>query len=81
MAEPEEDMLSDIITARTPDEEPLSFEELVATARALLINTHDSMSTAFTNILFQVSTNQDIAASFYAAAEDDSQMGRFIEEL
>jgi cytochrome P450 len=81
MAEPEEDMLSDIITARTPDEEPLSFEELVATARALLINTHDSMSTAFTNILFQVATNQDIAASFYAAAEDDSQMGRFIEEL
>ena len=48
MAEPEDDMLSDIIAARTPDEEPLSFEELVATARALLINTHDSMSTAFT---------------------------------
>jgi cytochrome P450 len=81
MAAPEDDMLSDIITAGTPDEEPLSFEELVATARALLINTHDSMSTAFTNILFQVATNPDIAASFYAAAEDDSQMGRFIEEL
>ncbi len=43
MTEPEDDMLSDIITARTPEEEPLSFEELVATARALLINTHDSM--------------------------------------
>lgn len=81
MAEPEDDMLSDIITARTPDEEPLSFEELVATARALLINTHDSMSTAFTNILFQVATNPDIATTFYQAAEDDSQMGRFIEEL
>ena len=81
MTEPEDDMLSDIITARTPDEEPLSFEELVATARALLINTHDSMSTAFTNILFQVATDPDIATQFYEAAEDDSQMGRFIEEL
>ncbi|OMC40805.1 hypothetical protein A5740_23890 [Mycobacterium sp. GA-1841] len=81
MAEPEDDMLSDIITARTPDEEPLSFEELVATARALLINTHDSMSTAFTNILFQVATDADIARQFYEAAEDDSSMGRFIEEL
>jgi len=81
MDEPEDDMLSDIITARTPDEEPLSFEELVATARALLINTHDSMSTAFSNILFQVATNRDIATQFYDAAEDDSLMGRFVEEL
>jgi cytochrome P450 len=81
MDEPEDDMLSDIITARTPDEEPLSFEELVATARALLINTHDSMSTAFSNILFQVATNPDIATQFYDAAEDDSLMGRFVEEL
>lgn len=81
MAEPEDDMLSDIITARVPDEEPLSFEELVATARALLINTHDSMSTAFTNILFQVATNPDIAGPFYEAAEDDGRMGRLVEEL
>ncbi|WP_155763496.1 cytochrome P450 [Mycobacterium asiaticum] len=81
MAEPEDDMLSDIITAPTQDEAPLSFEELVATARALLINTHDSMSTAFTNILFHVATDPDIATHFYAAADDDSQMGRFIEEL
>ena len=58
LAEPEDDMLSDIIAARTPDEEPLNFEELVATARALLINTHDSMSTAFTNILFKVATTR-----------------------
>ena len=77
MTEPEDDMLSDIITARTPEEEPLSFEELVATARALLINTHDSMSTAFTNILFQVATDPAIATQFYEAAEDDSQDGTF----
>jgi cytochrome P450 len=77
----EDDMLSDIIRADTPDEEPLTFEELVATARMLLINTHDSMSTAFTNILFKVATDTAIAQQFYAAADDDSQMGRFIEEL
>lgn len=81
MDNPEDDMLSDIITARTPDEEPLSFEELVATARALLINTHDSMSTAFTNILFHVATEPKIATHFYDAVDDDSQMERFVEEL
>ena len=81
MHTPEDDMLSDIIRADTPEEEPLSFEELVATARALLINTHDSMSTAFTNILFKVATDSSISQQFYEAADDDSQMGRFIEEL
>jgi cytochrome P450 len=81
METPEDDMLSDIIRADTPDEEPLTFEELVATARMLLINTHDSMSTAFTNILFKVATDTAIAQQFYSAAFDDSQMGRFIEEL
>mgnify|MGYP000681029309 CR=1 FL=1 len=81
MDRPEDDMLSDIIRAETQEEEPLSFEELVATARALLINTHDSMSTAFTNILFHVATDAGIANHFYDAADDDAGMGRFIEEL
>ncbi|OBK22430.1 cytochrome P450 [Mycobacterium asiaticum] len=79
--EPEDDMLSDIITAPASDEEPLSFDELVATARALLINTHDSMSTAFTNILFQVATNPKISEHFYGAGRDDAQMSKLIEEL
>ncbi len=81
MHTPEDDMLSDIIRADAGDEQPLSFEELVATARALLINTHDSMSTAFTNILFKVATDAVISQQFYEAADDDSQMGRFVEEL
>jgi cytochrome P450 len=81
METPEDDMLSDIIRADTPDAEPLTFEELVATARMLLINTHDSMSTAFTNILFKVATDTAIARQFFAAADDDLQMGRLIEEL
>jgi len=79
--EPEDDMLSDIITAPASDEEPLSFDELVATARALLINTHDSMSTAFTNILFQVATNPEIGEQFYATSHDDAQLSKLIEEV
>ena len=78
---PEDDMLSDIIAAPASDEEPLSFDELVATARALLINTHDSMSTAFTNILFQVATNPEISEQFYAAGHDDTRMSKLIEEV
>jgi cytochrome P450 len=78
---PEDDMLSDIIRADAADEEPLNFEELVATARALLINTHDSMSTAFTSILFKVATDSAIAAEFYEAADDDTRMGRVVEEI
>lgn len=77
----EDDMLSDLIDARIPGEEPLSFEELVATARAILINTHDSLATAFTSILYKVATDAAIAVQFHAAADDDAKMGRFVEEL
>lgn len=82
MEEPGEDMLSDLIAARIEDEIPkLSFEELVATARAILINTHDSTSTALTNVLFAVARDATVAAEFYASAADDARMGRLIEEL
>jgi cytochrome P450 len=82
MANPGDDMLSDLIAARIEDENPaLSFEELVATARAILINTHDSVSTAMINILFAVATTPTIASQFYAAADNDSRMGRLIEEV
>jgi cytochrome P450 len=75
-------MLSDLIAARIDDERPqLSCEELVATARALLINTHDSTSTALDNILFAVATNPGVATEFYASAEDDKRMGRLVEEV
>jgi cytochrome P450 len=80
--EPGADMLSDLIGARIDDENPqLGFGELVATARALLINTHDSTSTALANILFAVATNPAVATEFYAAADDDKRMGRLVEEV
>jgi cytochrome P450 len=78
----DEDLLSDLIDARIEDENPsLSFEELVATARAMLIGAHDSISTALTNILFKVATVPAIADQFYGSADDDRRMARFVEEL
>lgn len=75
-------MLSDFIGARIDDDNPaLSFAELVAMARAILINTHDSVSTTLINILFKVATDPEIAEEFYASAEDNGRMNHFIEEL
>lgn len=82
IAEPGADMLSDLIAARIDDENPqLSFGELVATARAFLINTHDSTSTGLANILFAVATDPKIADEFHASAQDDIRMGRLVEEV
>ena len=81
-AQRDEDMLSDVIDARIDDENPaLSFEELVATGRAMLIGAHDSISTALTNLLFKVATDPVIAARFYESADNEGRMGRFVEEL
>jgi cytochrome P450 len=81
-AERDEDMLSDVIDARIDDANPaLSFEELVAMGRAMLIGAHDSISTALTNLLFKVATDPEIAARFYESADNDARMGRFVEEL
>jgi len=82
MEEPGEDMLSDLIGARVEDPRPsLEFEELVAAARAILINTHDSVSTAMVNVLLAVASDDAIAASFYAAADDPERMSRVVEEI
>lgn len=79
---PGEDMLSDLIAARIDGEDgKLSFDELVATARAILINTHDSVSTALVNILFEVATNARVAEEFYASAHDGQAMARLVEEV
>ncbi len=78
----DEDMLSDVIDARIDDDNSaLSFEELVATGRAMLIGAHDSISTALTNLLFKVATDPEIAARFYESANHEARMGRFVEEL
>jgi cytochrome P450 len=81
-AKRDEDLLSDLIDARIEDENPaLGFEELVAAARAMLIGAHESVSTAVTNLLFKVATDEAIAARFYESADNDLRMGRFVEEL
>jgi cytochrome P450 len=80
-AQRDEDMLSDLIDARIEDENPmLSFGELVAAARAMLIGAHDSISTALTNMLLKIATVPEIAKRFYEAADDD-RMKHFVEEM
>jgi cytochrome P450 len=79
---PGEDMLSDLISARIDSKDgKLSFDELVASARAILINTHDSVSTALVNVLFEVATNPRVAEQFYALVDDDMRMGKLVEEI
>jgi cytochrome P450 len=74
-------MLSDIIRAEVPGESPLTFDEVVATARALLINTHDSLSTGFSSLLYKVATEPQVAKQFYESVGDDARMARLIEEI
>jgi cytochrome P450 len=81
-AHPGEDMISDLLQAgaETPGEAPLTFEEVVALARALLIGGHDTISTALANILFLIATRPEIAERLEAALEDDLALARFVEE-
>jgi cytochrome P450 len=82
-AHPGEDMISDLVTMELEDEENprLSFEEIVALARALLIGGNDTIGTALSNLLFAIATRPEIAARLYESADDDRLLGRFVEEM
>jgi len=58
-----EDMISDLIYARLDDEQgpTLSFEEVVALARALLVGGNDTTATALTNLLLLVAQRPAVA--------------------
>jgi cytochrome P450 len=77
---PGEDMISDLLRPGADDAAPLTFEEVTALARALLIGGHDTISTALANVLFLAATQSDIAARLYGALEDDLALARFVEE-
>jgi cytochrome P450 len=79
-ARPGEDMISDLLRPGAEGDPPLTFEEVTALARALLIGGHDTISTALANVLFLVATQPDIAARLYGALDDDLALARFVEE-
>ncbi|MCB1687260.1 MAG: cytochrome P450 [Halioglobus sp.] len=82
-AEPKEDMISDLVHARTDDEEnpTLSFEEVVPLVRALLIAGNETTATALTNLLLILATEPKIAQQLSEAVDDDRLLSRFVEEL
>ncbi len=81
--EPREDMISDLVHARSDDEEnpTLSFEEVVPLVRALLIAGNETTATALTNLLLILATEPKIAQQLSEAVDDDRLLSRFVEEL
>ncbi|MBP6683025.1 MAG: cytochrome P450 [Halioglobus sp.] len=82
-AEPREDMISDLVHARSDDSEnpTLSFEEVVPLVRALLIAGNETTATAMSNLLFILATEPGIARQLADAVDDDRLLTRFVEEL
>lgn len=78
-----EDMISDLIYAKLDDEEAhtLSFGEIVALARALLVGGNDTTATALSNLMLMLATRPEIAAKLEDNIGDNRRLGRFIEEL
>jgi cytochrome P450 len=79
---PTEDLISDLVHARTEDgEEVLDFGELVASARAFLIGGNDSIASAISNMLFILATRPDLAEQLHASLDDDRFVTRWVEEM
>ena len=82
-AAPREDMISDLVHARAPDEAnpTLSFEEVVSSVRALLIAGNETTATGLGNLLFILATQPDMARQLSEAVDDERLLNRFVEEL
>lgn len=80
---PREDMISDLVHARSEDEAvpTLTFKEVVSLARALLIAGNETTATALGNLLYILATQPDIADQLYANVDDDRYLTRFVEEV
>jgi cytochrome P450 len=78
-----EDMISDLVYARLDDEEnpTLTFEEIVALARAMLVGGNDTTATALSNLLLLIARNPALAAQLEECMGDSVRLGRFVEEL
>jgi cytochrome P450 len=80
---PGEDMISDLVHARTddPEQPALTFEEVVSLVRALLIAGNETTATALSNLLLILATQPEMAKQLHAAIDDDRLLTRFVEEL
>jgi cytochrome P450 len=80
---PREDMISDLVHARTEDEAnpKLTFKEVVSLVRALLIAGNETTATALGNLFFMLATQPELAKQLYENVNDERFMNRFVEEL
>lgn len=84
-ANPAEDMISDIVHAKTVDEdgreEKLTFEEAVSLIRAMLIAGNDTTATAIGNLFHLIVTHPGMDKVLEESVADDRRLNRFVEEL
>jgi cytochrome P450 len=81
--QPGEDMISDLVHARTDDPEnpTLTFKEVVSLVRALLIAGNETTATGLGNLMLLLATREDLLQQLQAAVDDDRLLNRFVEEL
>jgi cytochrome P450 len=80
---PSEDMISDLVHARTDDAEhpTLSFKEVVSLVRAVMIAGNETTATALANLIMILATQPQVLETLRNSADDDRLMSRFVEEL
>lgn len=79
--QPKEDMISDLVHARTEDGGKLTFAEAVSLVRALIIAGNDTTATAIGNLLLILATQPDLIQQLYDNLDDERYFNRFVEEL
>ncbi len=80
-AQPKEDMISDLVHARTEDGGQLEFGEAVSLIRALIIAGNETTATAIGNLLFILATQPELGETLYQNVDDERYLTRFVEEL
>ena len=84
-ADPQENMISDIVHAKIPmpdgTVETLTFAEAVSLIRAMLIAGNDTTATAISNLFLLLATRPDVAQLLKDSVDDDRRLNRFVEEL
>jgi cytochrome P450 len=78
-----EDLLSDLVYAEIDDPERprLSFEEVVALSKPMVVAGNETTATAIGNLLFLLATDPKVVAALRECADDDRLINRFVEEL
>jgi cytochrome P450 len=81
-ANPKEDMISDLVHARTDDDDAaLDFAETVSLVRALLIAGNETTSTGMGHLVYILATQPETAQRLHDSIDDDRLFGRFVEEM